>query len=78
MKFEGKESRIDRLVRERWNLEETPNHPQGACRKLLRSRASLEHIRVVAAELRGALQIKAQLEKQLTEAHCSVEFFYAL
>jgi hypothetical protein len=78
MKFEGKESRIDRLVRERWNLEETLTILKAACRKLLRSRASLDRIRAVAAELRGALQIKAQLEKQLTEAHCSVEFFYAL
>jgi hypothetical protein len=78
MKFQRKESHIDRLVRERWNLEETLTILKAACRKLLRSRASLDRIRAVAAELRGTLQIKAQLEKQLTEAHCTVQFFYAL
>jgi hypothetical protein len=78
MKFQRKESHIDRLVRERWNLEEALTILKAACRKLLRSRASLDRIRAVAAELRGTLQIKAELEKQLTEARCTVEFFYAL
>jgi hypothetical protein len=78
MNFEEKNSRIDRLVRERWNMEETLTILRAACRKLLRSRASLDRIRAVAAELRGASQIKAELERQLIEAHCTVQFFYAL
>ena len=78
MKFQRKESHIDQLVRERWNLEETLTILKAACRKLLRSRASLDRIRAVAAELRGTLQIKAELEKQLTEEHCTVQFICAL
>jgi hypothetical protein len=71
-------SRVDRLVRERWIVEETLTHLKAAARKMLRAHASLDRIRATALALRATLKIKGELEKQLTESHCTVQFVYPL
>jgi hypothetical protein len=71
-------SRVDRLVRERWIVEETLTHLKAAARKLLRARASLDRIRATVLALRATLKIKDELEKQLAESHCTVQFVYPL
>jgi hypothetical protein len=71
-------SRVDWLVRERWIVEESLTTLKASARGLLRARASLDRIRAVALSLRAALKIKDELEKQLVESHCTVEFVYPL
>ena len=71
-------SRVDRLVRERWIVEETLTHLKAAARKLLRAHASLDRLRATALALRATLRIKDELEKQLAESHCTVQFVYPL
>ncbi len=71
-------SRVDWLVHERWIVEESLTNLRADARKLLRSRASLDRVRAVALELRTALKIKDELEKQLAESHCTVQFVYPL
>jgi hypothetical protein len=73
-----KNNRIDRLVRERWAVEETLTTLKAAVRQLLHDRASFERMRVIASQLRVALKIKGELEKQLAESHCTVQFVYPL
>ncbi len=75
---ERHDRRVDCLVRERWVVEETLTHLKGAARKLLRAHASLDRIRTTALALRAALKIKDELEKQLAESHCTVQFVYPL
>lgn len=70
--------RIDWLVRERWTVEETLTTLKAAARQLLRARASLDRIRAVTIELRTTLKLKDELERQLTESHCTVQFVYPL
>jgi hypothetical protein len=71
-------SRVDRLVRQRWIVEETLTHLKAAARKLLRARASLDRMRATVLALRATLKIKDELEKQLAESHCTVQFVYPL
>ena len=71
-------SRIDCLVRERWIVEESLTTLKAAARKLVRTHAGLDRIRAVALALRTNLKLKDELEKQLTESHCTVEFVYPL
>lgn len=71
-------TRIERLVRERWNVEESLTTLKAAARKLVRTHASLDRIRVIALALRTALQVKDELEKQLVDFHCTVQFVYPL
>jgi hypothetical protein len=71
-------TRVDCLVRERWIVEETLTHLKAAARKLLRAHASLDRIRTAALALRATLKIKDELEKQLAESHCTVQFVYPL
>jgi hypothetical protein len=75
---EKNSSRIDWLVRERWTVEETLTTLKAAARQLLRARASLDRIRAVAIELSTTLKLKDELERQLTESHCTVQFVYPL
>lgn len=70
--------RIDRLVRERWMVEERLTKLKAAVRQLLRDHAGFDRIRVIARELRSAIKIKHELEKQLTESRCTVQFIYPL
>ena len=72
------ESRIDRLVRERWAVEETLTVLKAAVRQLLREHASFDRMRMIARQLRVAIKIKTELEKQLAESHCTVQFVYPL
>jgi hypothetical protein len=69
-------SRVDCLVRERWTVEETLTTLRAAARKLLRAHAGLDRIRAIALALRTELKIKDELEKQLAESHCTVQFVY--
>ena len=71
-------TRVDCLVRERWIVEETLTHLKAAARKLLRAHASLDRIRATALALRATLKIKDELETQLAESHCTVQFVYPL
>jgi hypothetical protein len=71
-------SRLDCLVRERWNLEESLTALKAAARKLVRTHAGLDRIRAIALALRTNLKIKDELEKQLAESHCAVQFVYPL
>ncbi|PYU18990.1 MAG: hypothetical protein DMG32_25275 [Acidobacteria bacterium] len=71
-------SRVDWLVRERWIVEESLTSLKAAARKLLCAHAGLDRIRAIALALRTNLKIKDQLEKQLAESHCTVEFVYPL
>ncbi len=71
-------SRVDLLVRERWIVEESLNTLKAAARKSLRSHASLDRIRGIVLALRAALKMKHELERQLVESHCTVEFIYPL
>lgn len=71
-------NRIDRLVRERWTVEETLTDLKATVRQLLREHASFDRMRVIARQLRVAIKIKAELEKQLAESHCTVQFVYPL
>jgi len=71
-------SRIDRLVCERWNVEESLTTLRATARKVLRAHAGLDRIRAIALALRAALKIKNELEMQLAESHCTVEFVYPL
>jgi hypothetical protein len=75
---ENYSTRVDWLVRERWTVEETLTSLRAAARKLLRAHASLDRIRAIALSLRTALKIKDELEKQLAQSHCTVEFVYPL
>ena len=71
-------SRIDCLVRERWIVEESLTTLRAAARKLLRAHAGLDRIRAIALALRAALQVKNELERQLTDSHCTIQFVYPL
>jgi hypothetical protein len=71
-------SRVDCLVLERWTIEESLTTLRAASRKLLRAHASLDRIRAMALALRAALKIKAELDRQLTESHCTIQFVYPL
>ena len=71
-------SRLDCLVRERWSVEESLTTLKAAARKLVRTHAGLDRIRAVALALRTNLKLKDELEKQLAESHCTVEFVYPL
>jgi hypothetical protein len=71
-------SRTDCLVLERWTVEESLTTLKAAARQLLRSRAGLDRIRAIATQLRHALRVKDQLERQLAEVHCTVQFVYPL
>jgi hypothetical protein len=73
-----KNSRIDRLVRERWSVEETLTILKAAVRQLLREHASFDRMRIIARQLQLAIRIKAELEKKLAESHCTVQFVYPL
>jgi hypothetical protein len=73
------QSRIDRLVRERWSVEETLTTLKATARQLLRHHGSFDRrMRVIARQLRAAIKIKTELEKQLAESHCTVQFVYPL
>jgi hypothetical protein len=71
-------SRLDCLVRERWNVEESLTTLKAAARKLVRTHAGLDRLRAIALALRTNLKIKNELEKQLAESHCTVQFVYPL
>ncbi len=71
-------NRTDCLVRERWNVEESLTTLKAAARKLLRTHAGLDRIRAIALALRTNLEIKVELDKQLAESHCTVQFVYSL
>jgi len=71
-------SRLDCLVRERWNVEESLTTLKAAARKLVRTHAGLDRIRAVALALRTNLKIKDELEKQLAQSHCTVQFMHPL
>jgi len=71
-------SKIDCLVRERWNVEESLTTLKAAARKLVRTHAGLDRIRAIALALRANLKIKDELEKQLALSHCIVQFVYSL
>ena len=71
-------SKLDRLVCERWNVEESLTALKAAARKLVRGHAALGRIRAIALALRANLKIKDELEKQLAESHCTVQFVYPL
>lgn len=73
-----KTDRIHRLVRQRWNIEETVTALKTAARQLLRARANLDRISEVAVRLRSALRMKDELDRQLAESHCTVQFVYPL
>jgi hypothetical protein len=70
--------RIDRLVRERWKVEETLTTLKAAVRRLLRDHSSFEHMSVIGRQLRAAIKIKRELERQLADSHCTVQFVYPL
>jgi len=59
-------------------VEETLTTLKAAVRKLLRDRASFDRMLVIAHQLQVAIKIKGELEKQLTECHCSIQFVYPL
>ena len=71
-------SRIDRLVRERWAVEENLTVLKATVRQLLREHAGFDRMRMIARQLRMAIKIKTELEKQLAESHCRVQFVYPL
>ena len=71
-------NRVDRLVRERWIVEETLTTLKAAVRQLLRDHAGFDRMRVVARQLHTAIKIKGELDKQLAESHCTVQFVYPL
>jgi hypothetical protein len=71
-------SHIDWLVRERWTVEEKLTTLKAAVRQLLRNHASFGRMRVIARQLQAAIKIKDELERQLTESHCTVQFVYPL
>ena len=71
-------SRIDRLVGERWTVEETLTTLKAAVRQLLRDHASFDRMRAIARQLQAAIRIKGELEKQLAESHCTVQFVFPL
>jgi hypothetical protein len=71
-------SRLDCLVRERWNVEESLTILKASARKLVRAHAGLDRIRAIALALRANLKIKDELEKQLAQSHCTVQFVYPL
>jgi hypothetical protein len=73
-----KNNRIDRLVRERWAVEETLTALKAAVRRLLREHASFDRMSVIGRQLRAATKVKGELEKQLAESHCTVRFVYPL
>ena len=75
---ERNSGRIDWLVHERWNVEERLTALRAAARQLLHTRASLDRIRAVAIALRTTLKLKDELERQLMESHCAVQFVYPL
>ena len=70
--------RIDWLVRERWSVEETLTTLKAAVRQLLRDHAGFDRMRVIGRQLRATTKIKTELEKQLAESHCTVQFVYPL
>jgi hypothetical protein len=45
---------------------------------LVRTHAGLDRIHAVALALRTNLEIKFELDKQLAESHCTVQFVYPL
>ncbi len=71
-------NKIDCLVRERWNVEEALTTLKAAARKLVRTHAGLDRIHAIALALRTNLEIKLELDKQLAESHCTVQFVYPL
>ena len=71
-------NRIDGLVRERWIVEERLTTLKAAVRRLLREHASSDRMRVIARQLQVAIKIRGELEKQLAESHCTVQFVYPL
>jgi hypothetical protein len=71
-------SRLDCLVRERWNVEESLTTLKAVARKLVRTHAGLDRIRAIALALRTNLKVKDELEKQLAQSHCTVQFVYPL
>jgi hypothetical protein len=71
-------NRIDCLVRERWNVEESLTTLKAAARKLVRTHAGLDRIHSIALALRTNLKIRLELDKQLAESHCTVQFVYPL
>lgn len=73
-----KSNRIDRLVRERWHIEVRLTVLKAAARQLLHARASLDRISELAIRLRAALRTKDELDRQLAESHCIVQFVYPL
>jgi hypothetical protein len=75
---EKRGNRVDWLVRERWIVEESLTALRAAARKSLRAHASLDRIRNIALALRTTLKVRDELEKQLAESHCTVQFVYPL
>ena len=73
-----KNNRVDRLVQERWHIEERLTVLKAAARKLLRAHASLHRITELAIQLRAALRIKDELDRQLAESHRHIQFVYSL
>ena len=71
-------TRVDCLVRERWAVEESLTTLKASARRLVRTHAGLDRISAVALALRTNLKIKDELEKQLAESHCTVQFVYPL
>lgn len=71
-------SKIDCLVRERWNVEESLTTLKAAARKLVRTHAGLDRIHSIALALRTNLKIRLEIDKQLAESHCTVQFVYPL
>lgn len=71
-------NRIDCLIRERWNVEESLTTLKAAARKLVRTHSGLDRIRAIALALRTNLKMKLELDKQLAESHCTVQFVYPL
>lgn len=69
---------IDRLVRERWTMEERLTTLKAAVRQLLRDHASFDRMSVIGRQLRAAIKVKRELERQLADSHCTVQFVHPL
>lgn len=63
-------SRIDRLMRERWAVEETLSTLKAAIRQLLRDHAGFDRMRIIASQLQAAIRANWESSSQ----HFTVPF----
>ncbi|HZP33713.1 MAG TPA: hypothetical protein VFB23_10175 [Candidatus Acidoferrales bacterium] len=69
-------NRVDRLVRQRCAVEQTLTALKAAVRQLLRDHAGFDRVSVIARQIRTAIKVKRELEKQLAQSHSTVRFVY--